>query len=119
MENQAYALVRALKSFKVYILYSNIIAYFSNNSIKEILMQRGNDGKRKRWIAKILEYDLDIKPTNFMKGKGLGKLLNESNCKALRINVILNIQHLMMKYQRKKWIYRYMKIFYYPLGTKI
>jgi len=27
MEKQAYALVKALKDFKIYVLYSNIVAY--------------------------------------------------------------------------------------------
>jgi hypothetical protein len=32
------------------------------------------------------EYDLEIKPTKFIKGKGLAKTLSKSNCKALDMN---------------------------------
>lgn len=53
-------------------------------------MQLDSDGKRGGWIANILEYDLEIKPTKLVKGKGLEKLLTESNCKALGIHAILN-----------------------------
>jgi hypothetical protein len=47
-------------------------------------------GKSNRWIAKILEYDLEIKPTKLVKGKGLAKLLTESNYKSLGIHVVFN-----------------------------
>lgn len=46
IEKQSYALVRVLKSFIVYILYSKVIAYVPSGSIKEILMQPDSDGKR-------------------------------------------------------------------------
>ena len=34
MEKQAYALVKALKDFRVYILHSHIIAYVPSNVVK-------------------------------------------------------------------------------------
>jgi hypothetical protein len=37
-------------------------------------------------MAKILEFDLEIKPTKLVKGQGLAMLLSESNCKALGVN---------------------------------
>jgi hypothetical protein len=40
------------------------------------------------WIAKILEFNLEIRPTKLVKGQGLARLLDESNCKALGINFI-------------------------------
>jgi hypothetical protein len=79
MENQAYALVKALKSFRVYIMHSKIIAYVPSVSMKEILIHPNIDGKRRKWIAKILEFDLEMKPTKLVKGKGLARLLAESN----------------------------------------
>jgi hypothetical protein len=39
-----------------------------------------------KWIAKILEFDLEMKPTKLVKGQGLAILLVESNCKALGVN---------------------------------
>lgn len=47
-------------------------------------------GKIGKWITSILEYDLEIKPTKLIKGKGLAQLLVESNCKAMNLNLILN-----------------------------
>jgi len=54
MGKQSFALVKAIKDFRVYILYSHIIAYVPNSVIKDILSQGGLDGKRRKWIATIL-----------------------------------------------------------------
>jgi hypothetical protein len=81
MEKQAYALVKSLKAFKLYILHSIIIAYVPSASVKEILIQLNIDGKRSNWIAKILDFDLEMKPTKLVKGKGLARLLAKSNYK--------------------------------------
>ena len=56
MEKQAFALVKALKDFRVYILHSHTIAFVPNLVVKDILNQ-DPDGKRGKWIAIILEYD--------------------------------------------------------------
>ena len=54
MEKQALALVKAIKYFRVYILYSHIIIYVPNSVVKNILTQDGPDGRRGKWIATIL-----------------------------------------------------------------
>ena len=81
MEKEAYSLVKALKYCRVYILHYKIIAYVPSNSIKDILMQPDNDGKRGKWIANIIEYDLKIRLTKLIKRHRLVKLLAETNCK--------------------------------------
>ena len=68
MEKQALALVKAIKDFIVYILYSHIIAYVPNSVVKDILTQDEPEGKRGKCIATILEYDIEIKPTKLIKG---------------------------------------------------
>ena len=45
MEKQAFALVKALKDFKIYILHSHIIAFVPHSIVKDILTQ-DPDGKR-------------------------------------------------------------------------
>ena len=59
--------------------------------IKDILTQDGPDSRRGKWIATILEYDLEIKPTKLIKGQGLARLMVESNCNALDINFIAQV----------------------------
>jgi hypothetical protein len=88
MEKQAYALVKALKAFRTYILQSRIITYVPSAAVKDILIQPDIDGRRSKWITKILEFDLEIRPTKLIKGQGLAKLLAEANCQALGISFI-------------------------------
>jgi hypothetical protein len=75
MENHACALVKSLKYFRVYVLQSEITTYVPNSVVKEILFQPDCEGKRGKWITKILEYNLTIKPTQLIKGQGLAKLM--------------------------------------------
>ena len=77
LEKQAYSLVKALKFFRIYVLHSKVIAYVPNAAIKDVLTQLDSEGKRGKWIAKIMEYDVDIKPTKLVKGQGLAKLLDD------------------------------------------
>ena len=51
--------------------------------VKDILTQVDCLGTRARWVSKIQEYDLDIRPTKLVKGQGLAKILTEGNEKAL------------------------------------
>eukprot|EP00253_Pinus_taeda_P005641 PITA_05641 len=90
MEKQAYALVKAIKDFRIYILYSHVIAYVPNSVVKHILTQEGLEGKRGKRIANILEYEIEIKPTKLIKGHGLAKLMSETNFQALDINELDN-----------------------------
>ena len=79
LEKQAYSLVKALNFFRIYVSHSKIIAYVPNTAIKDVLTQPDSEGKRGKWISKIMEYDVDIKPTKLVKGQGLAKLIAESN----------------------------------------
>ena len=69
MENHAYALVKALKFFSIYVLQSKIIVYVPDIAVKEILVQPDSEDKRGRWIAKIMEYDVDIKKITLLSYK--------------------------------------------------
>jgi len=68
LEKHSYALVKALKAFRFYVLHSNIVAYVPTSVVKGILVQGDSDGKRGNWIVKIQECDMDIKPTKLIKG---------------------------------------------------
>ena len=94
MEKQVYALVKALKAFRTYILHSQILAYVPNSAVKDVLVQSDVEGKRGKWISKIQEYDLDVKPKNLIKGLGLAKLLTESNFQALGINLLALVEEV-------------------------
>eukprot|EP00253_Pinus_taeda_P029566 PITA_29566 len=53
MEKQAYALVKAIKDFRIYILYSHVIAYVPSPIVKDILTQENLEGRRGKWIARL------------------------------------------------------------------
>jgi len=52
-------------------------------------MQTDPEGRRGKWIAVMLEYDLEIKPMKLIKGQGLEKLMAELNLHALDIKLIV------------------------------
>eukprot|EP00253_Pinus_taeda_P029143 PITA_29143 len=89
-ENEVYWTKEARESFFRIkeALQSQIIAYVPNATVKDVLVQSDVEGKRGKWIAKIQEYDLDIKPTKLVKGQGLAKMLTESNVQAFGINLL-------------------------------
>lgn len=95
MEKMAYALVKVLKDFKVYIIHSHVIAYVPNYVVKDILTKPDPDGRRGRCIVVLLEYDMEIKPTKLVKGYSLAKLMEQSNYDVLGINFITEISEFM------------------------
>ena len=46
IEEQALALVKALKDFRVYILHSHILVYVPNAVVKDVLVQTNPEGRR-------------------------------------------------------------------------
>jgi hypothetical protein len=83
-EKQAYALVKSLKHFRNYIGYNKIKAHVPYPAVKDVLSQQDCMGTRGKWVSKIQEYDLEIKPTKIIKGQGLAQMLTESNQEAMR-----------------------------------
>jgi hypothetical protein len=79
-------MVKALTAFRTYVLHSKVISYVPTSSIKDILVQLDSDGRRGQWLAKIQEFDLEVKPTKLVKVQGLDTLLAESNFRAFEIN---------------------------------
>ena len=75
------------------MLDSHVISYVPNLVVKDILTQLDPEGRRGRWIAYILKYGMDIKPTNLIKGQGLEKLMEDSNISVLDINFIASLSN--------------------------
>ena len=88
IEKQSYPLIKSLKSFKIYILDSKVISYVPSAFVKDVLTQPDIDGKRANWIAKLIEFDIEVKPTKLVKGQGLDKHMAEENCDLLGMNLI-------------------------------
>jgi hypothetical protein len=83
MEKQSYALVKSPKHFRVYIGYSKIMGYVPHVAIKDILGKHDFLGDKGKWVSKIQEYDLEIKPTKLIKGQGLAQMLTKGNAQVV------------------------------------
>ena len=86
IEKQAYALIKYLKTFRIYILHAKVIAYVPLAAVKDVLTRPNLDGKRAKWIAKLIEFDVEVKPTKLVNGLGLDKLMAKENCELVGIN---------------------------------
>jgi hypothetical protein len=74
--------------------------------VKDVLDQPDIDGKRIKWIAKMIEFDIEIKPVKLVRGQGLAKLLAEENCKMLGINFIgVNAESMQSHISKEKLTY--------------
>ena len=56
--------------------------------IKDVLTQTDADGRRAKWIAKMIEFNIELKPTKLVRDQGLAKLLAEENCRSLDIDFL-------------------------------
>jgi hypothetical protein len=75
----------------MYVLHSHVLAYVPNSVVKDILTQPDPEGKRGKWIAALLEYDVEIKPTKLIKGQGLAQMMTQSNFELLGVNFIVDL----------------------------
>lgn len=67
-EKQAYALVKAVKSFRLYLVGATVIAYVPNAVVKDIFRQSQATRRRCRWINQIQEFNIDIQITRLVRG---------------------------------------------------
>lgn len=79
MEKHTYAVLRSLKTFRFYVLYSHSIVYVPDSSVKSILTQQEiGCNTRGALIEKVQEYDINLKPTKLMWRNGLCKIIIEN-----------------------------------------
>lgn len=71
VEKQALATVKGLKKFRHFIACNKTMVYVAHPTIREYIMEDDITEKRANWITKILEYDVDIRPTKLVRGRGL------------------------------------------------
>lgn len=75
MEKQAYAVFKAVKYFRPFLLktHTKIIVPFP--AVRNLLVQKDVGEKRANWITSLQEYNLEIKPSNIVRGQGFCKML--------------------------------------------
>ena len=62
------------------------IEIFKNHSIVDAIKHPDIYGNRAKWIAKFIEFNIEVKPTKLVKRQDLAKLMAEENCNLLDIN---------------------------------
>eukprot|EP00253_Pinus_taeda_P034131 PITA_34131 len=75
VEKHAYAVFKAIKYFRPFLLktHTKIIVPFP--TIRNILVQKDVGEKRANWVTALQEYDIEIKPANIVRGQGFCKML--------------------------------------------
>ena len=70
MEKQAYAVFKAIKYFRPFLLktHTKIIVPFP--AVRNLLVQKDVGEKRANWVTALQEYDIEIKPANIVRGQG-------------------------------------------------
>lgn len=71
VEKQALVAIKGLKKFRHFIPCNKTKVYVDHLAVREYIMEGDITEKRENWITKILEYDVDIKPTKLVRRRGL------------------------------------------------
>jgi len=63
--------MKGLKKFKHYVSHNRIFVFTIHQDVRNYVIQ-GDLGEGKiGWITKIMEYDIEIKPTKLIRGRAL------------------------------------------------
>jgi hypothetical protein len=107
---QAYALVKSLKHFRNYVGYRKIKSYVPYPKVKDVLSQQDCMGTRGKWVSKIQEYYLEIKPTKIIKGQSPAQMLTKRNQEAIQMGEREQVNVVISELEHDKW---YSDIIYY------
>jgi hypothetical protein len=78
IDKQAYALYKAVKHFRSYILNNHTKITVPHPAVRSLFTQQEMGERRGNWMEVVQEFDLDIKPAKLVKGQGLCKLAAEA-----------------------------------------
>ncbi|KAH9298125.1 hypothetical protein KI387_029807, partial [Taxus chinensis] len=63
--------IRSLKKFKHLVSNNKVQLLVSHAGVKDFLLNKDLNEKRAGWITRVMEYDIEIKITKLVRGKGL------------------------------------------------
>jgi hypothetical protein len=81
--------VKVMVHFRTYILNSHVISYVPSSPVKMFLNKKLRGGKWANWLEKIKEYDIEIKHLKVVKGKGLCKIIANSDSMDGMISILV------------------------------
>ena len=74
VDKQTFAVFKVVKHFCPYLLKSKTKVIVPFSAVRNLLVQKDLGEKRAHWMAALQEYDLEIKPSQVIRGLGLCKL---------------------------------------------
>jgi hypothetical protein len=78
VDQQAYAIFKAVKHFRSYLLKSRTKIIIPYPAVRNLLVQKELGEKRANWVTSLQEYDIEITPSQIVRGQGLCKLVADS-----------------------------------------
>jgi hypothetical protein len=84
VDRQAYAVFKAVKHFRSYLLKSRTKVIVPYPAVRNLLVQKELGEKRANWVTSLQEYDLEITPAQIVRGQGLCKLVVDSETRTPR-----------------------------------
>ena len=60
IEKQAYAVYKAVKHFRPYILKNHVTVFIPHPAVRSLFMQQELGERRGNWVACLQEYDLEF-----------------------------------------------------------
>ena len=91
---QAYIVFKAIKNFRSYLLKSRTKIVVPYPAVRNLLVQKELGEKRDNWVTSLQEYDLEITPSQLVRGQGLCKLVVHSVIRQQEENNMPNLgQH--------------------------
>jgi hypothetical protein len=78
VDQQAYAVFKAVKHFRSYLLKSRTKIIVPYPAVRNLLVQKELGEKRANWVTSLQEYDIEITPAQIVRGQGLCKLVVDS-----------------------------------------
>ena len=79
IDKYAYAVFKAVKQFKPYILKNRTKVIVPHLGVKSPFVQNKWAERRGNWVTALQEYDLEFKAATIIKGQGISKLIKEDH----------------------------------------
>ncbi len=71
VKKKVLSVIRALKKFRHLLSHNKVQLLVSHATVKDFLLNKDINEKRAGWITRVMEYDVEIKVSNLVKGRGL------------------------------------------------
>jgi hypothetical protein len=78
VDQQAYVFFKVVKYFRSYLLKSRTKIIVPYLTIRNLLVQKELGEKQANWVTSLQEYDIEITPTQIVRGQGICKLVANS-----------------------------------------